>query len=74
MAQAQIDLLKSLHNKNDEFIGYLSHSKFFKIYYSKVYKDYVVSFNFTNCKKFVITRSMWKNFKRFIGIIDGKFN
>ena len=74
MAQAQIDLLKSIHIKNDEFIGYLSNSKFFKIYYSKVYKDYVISFNFTNCKKFVITRSMWKNFKRFIGIIDGKFN
>jgi hypothetical protein len=52
----------------------LSKSKKFRMYYSKSYKDYVISFNFTNCRKFLISRSMWKIFRKYINIIDGELN
>ena len=78
MAQAQVDQIKFLKNlavqKDNEMTINLSKSKKFRMYYSKSYKDYVISFNFTNCRKFLISRSMWKIFRKYINIIDGELN
>ena len=80
MAQAQIDRIKFLKNvavqkdNNNEMTINLSKSKKFRMYYSKSYKDYVITFNFTNCRKFLISRSMWKIFRKYINIIDGELN
>ena len=78
MTQAQVDIYKikkSLQNKIiNEVIYKLSSTKHAKVYYSKAYKDLVLSFNFINCKKFILTRSMWKVFKKSINLIDGEFD
>lgn len=80
MAQAQLDRIKFQKNvaiqtgDRNELTINLSKTKTFRMYYSKSYKDYVISFNFTNCRKFIISRSMWKIFRKYINIIDGELN
>jgi predicted nucleic acid-binding Zn finger protein len=80
MAQAQLDRIKFQKNvaiqtgDRNELTINLSKTKRFHMYYSKSYKDYVISFNFTNCRKFIISRSMWKIFRKYINIIDGELN
>ena len=78
MAQKMVDerkrymeSLKSLHIKEE-----LSNTKCYELYYSKSYKDHVLSFN--SCikstkneyKKFIITKSMWKKIKKNFLLID----
>jgi hypothetical protein len=80
MAQAQLDRIKFQKNvaiqtgDRNELTINLSKTKTFRMYYSKSYKDFVISFNFTNCRKFIISRSMWKIFRKYINIIDGELN
>ena len=54
----------------DEFCIYMSKNKTFRVYYSKTYKGSVLSFNFGNFKKYIITKPMWNVFRRHIPKID----
>ena len=53
-----------------DFTFYLSDYKSVRLYYSKSYKDYVLSLALGNSKKFIITKSMWKIFKIYYPLID----
>ena len=77
MAQAQLDLAKkqksfkdSSTNTNDKniFIA-ISHSKTIEVYYSKAFKEYVVSFNLGS-KKFILNKKKWLYFRNFLNEID----
>ena len=75
MAQALIDKLKNLktistQTSDKELEIQLSHSKIIKVYYSKSFKEYVVSFNLGNSKKFVISRAKWLYLRKFLDKID----
>ena len=81
MAQKMIDqmkiLLLSLENKRDistqtqsEFRVNLTAKRKFTVYYSKCYKDFVLSFSFSDGKNYIITRDMWLIFRKFIPQID----
>ena len=82
MAQAQIDFFKKqLEKTNNKItqteIDYsiqLNETKHARIYYSKAYKDYVLSFNINSTKSFIITRDMWKIFKLNIIQFDSILN
>jgi hypothetical protein len=77
MAQAQLDLKKhkkmlkdSSTNTNDKSLSItLSHSKSIQVYYSKAYKEYVISFNL-GAKKFIISKKKWLYFRNFLAQID----
>lgn len=78
MAQAMIDNLKykkklsskSEHLKTFDFTFNFTNYKSVRIYYSKSYRDFVLSLNLGNSKKFIITKSMWKIFKIYFSLID----
>ena len=78
MAQAMLDAKKknftrtiaSQTGEDTEFCIQLSNSKSVQLYYSKSYKKYVVSFNFGNYKKYIITKQMWLVLRKFIPQID----
>ena len=55
---------------NDELSITLSHSKKIHLYYSKSYRDFVLSFNLGKSKKFIITKKKWMLFRKFINQID----
>lgn len=55
---------------DSEFCIKLSNSKSVNLYYSKSYKQYVLSFNFGNYKKYIITKQMWIILRKFITNID----
>jgi hypothetical protein len=78
MAQATIDrfkrekpLLKNAStDTNDKNISIsISNSKSVQVYYSKSYKEYIVSFNIGS-KKFIFTRRKWLYFRTFLELID----
>ena len=77
MAQKMLDLKNYKINVStqtgeiNEFCVYLSSCKILKLYYSKSYKDYVLSFNFGKSKKYIITKSMWKILYEFLPKING---
>ena len=56
-----------------EFIICLSKTKRARIYFSESYKDYVLSLNYGTCKKFIITRSMWKILQTKLDLINHIF-
>ena len=58
----------------EEFFIELSKSKHARIYFSKSYKDTVLSLNINQCKSFIITRSMWKLLKANIHLIDQRLS
>ena len=64
---------KTTHTELD-FSIQLNDTKHARIYYSKAYKDYVLSFNINSTKSFIITRDMWKVFKLNIFLIDAILN
>ena len=72
MAQAMIDKLKKSTSTQTEFdfTFFLSNYKSVRIYFSKSYKDYVVSFNLGNSKKFIVTKSMWKILRIYYPLIN----
>ena len=83
MAQKMIDLMKDSKKKiktvatqtgiNDEFCIYLTNNKTIRVFYSKSYKQYVISFNFGNCVKYIITQDMWFIFKNHFDKIETIF-
>ena len=83
MAQAQIDFFKKQLEKTNnnkitqteiDYSIQLNETKHARIYYSKAYKDYVLSFNINSTKSFIITREMWKIFKLNIIQFDSILN
>lgn len=72
MAQAMIDKLKKSASTQTEFdfTFFLSNYKSVRIYFSKSYKDYVVSFNLGISKKFIVTKSMWKILRIYYPLIN----
>jgi hypothetical protein len=79
MAQKMLDIKKvsysnkstqTIENEDGEFCVYMTNNKLFRIYYSKSYKQYVLSFDFGNFKKYIITQSMWIIFRNYIQNID----
>lgn len=84
MTQKQIDLFKKLECLKDsttqteksispDFYIQLSKNKHVKLYKSKVYREYILSFHINNSKKIVVTKSMWKIIRRNLNQIDGAF-
>ena len=77
MAQAQVDFLKkkvyrdaSTDTNDQKSISItLSHSKSVKVYYSKAFKEFVVSFELGS-KKFVFSKKKWLYFRNFLEQID----
>jgi hypothetical protein len=78
MAQATIDRFKrekpllkhASTDTNDKNISIsISNSKSVQVYYSKSYKEYIVSFNIGS-KKFIFTRRKWLYFRTFLELID----
>ena len=69
---AMIDKLKKNVSTQTQFdfTFNLTNYKTVRIYYSKSYKEYVVSLNLGNSKKFIITKSMWKIFKIYYPLIE----
>ena len=62
---------QTANTKNsDELCVYLTKNRTFRIFNSKSYKEYVLSFNFGNSKKFIITKIMWRKFRRYIPYIE----
>ena len=59
-----------VEDDNKEFCIYMSNNKTFRLYKSKAYKNFVLSFNFGNFKKYIITKSMWVIFRKYINQID----
>ena len=57
-----------------EFSVFLSNSKSVRLYFSKCYKDYVLCIKINKSKKIIITRQMWKIFRKFINQIDNELN
>ena len=79
MAQAMLNLRAKINASTQtgdsiEFFVYLSKTKTLHLYWSESYKDYVVCLNFSNCKKYIITRLMWKKFRNYINQIDHVLN
>ena len=56
--------------KDDEFTVYMSSNKTFRLYYSPSYKANVLSFNFGQSKKYIITKEMWNIFRLHVEKID----
>ena len=85
MAQKYVDLMKNKLNQqnkcnvaiqtdnNPDFTIKLAQNKFIQLYKSKAYNDYILTVNTNKSKKIVITRSMWKIFRKNIDQIDGVF-
>ena len=76
MAQAMLDKLKIKKDSSTqtgdpkEFQINLSENKHIRIYFSKTYKTHILSLNFGNCKKYIITKSMWKRLRVHLDRID----
>ena len=72
MTQRQVDLCKEklFINKSDKNISIIfSQSKKIEVYYSKSYKQFVVSFKLGS-KKFIIDKKKWIYFRLFLNKID----
>jgi len=76
MTQKQVDFYKLKKNISTqtgydyEFSLCLSNAKRVRFYYSENYKDYVISFNYGSCQKFIINRAMFKRFRTHFDIIN----
>jgi hypothetical protein len=73
------DEIQNINNKSTqtpegyEFFFNLTKTKRGHFYYSKSYKDYVLCLEFSNRKKYILTRENWKLFRRYIKFIDNVF-
>lgn len=78
MAQKMVDEWKKRQYRNvavqtgdfEEFKLNFSNFKSVRLYYSMAYKDFVLSFNLGNSKKFILTKTMWKLFRNYLAHID----
>ena len=57
-----------------EFMVYLDKTKTMRMYFSESYKDYVLCLHFSNNKKYIITKPMWKKFRNHFAQIDYVLN
>lgn len=48
----------------------ISDTKKIQLYYSKAYKNYIVTFNLNDSKKFILTKKKWLIFRQHIEEID----
>ena len=48
----------------------ISDTKKIHLYYSKSYKNYILSFNLNKSKKFILTKEKWLLFRKHIEEID----
>ena len=72
MTQRQVDIYKQqlFSNKSDKNLSIIfSQSKKIEVYYSKSYKQFVVSFKLGS-KKFIIDKKKWIYFRLFLNKID----
>ena len=72
MTQRQVDIYKQqlFSNKFDKNLSIIfSQSKKIEVYYSKSYKEFVLSFNLGS-KKFIIDKKKWIYFRLFLNKID----
>ena len=76
MAQIMIDN-KKIHkdvgcqtgDSNERCIT-ISNSKKIRLFYSKSYKDYILSFDLNQSKKFIMSKEKWAIFRTHIEEID----
>ena len=61
---------QTVDDEDSEFCVYISKNKLFRVYFSKSYKQFVLSFDFGNFKKYIITQSMWIIFRTHIHHIN----
>ncbi len=54
----------------EEFCVFIGSNKTFRVYFSKTYNEFVLSFNFGNSKKYILTSEMWIKFREYIHTID----
>jgi hypothetical protein len=75
MVEAYVKLfrLKETGTQTDDLNFYLTNKKTVRMYYSQAYKEKVLSLNFGTSKNFIITKHMWKNFKKEFDKIDNVF-
>ena len=72
--------IENLNNKSTqtpdgyEFYFNLNKTKKGHFYYSKSYKDYVLCLEFSNKKKYILTRENWKIFRKYTSFIDDVFS
>ena len=72
MTQRQVDIYKQqlFCNKSDKNLSIIfSQSKKIEVYYSKSYKEFVLSFNLGS-KKFISDKKKWIYFRLFLNKID----
>ena len=81
MAEAMIIQKKLLKNSKStqtgdfiEFLVYLDKTKTVRLYYSSSYKDYVLCLHFSNNKRYIVTKPMWKIFRKHLVNIDNVLN
>jgi len=48
----------------------ISDTKKIRLYFSKSYKNYIVSFDLNDSKKFILTKEKWQIFRNHIEEID----
>lgn len=79
MAQALLDKFNYRIKKEDKSIQTgdmnercitISNTKKIQLYYSKSFKDYIVSFNINKNKKFILTKDKWLIFRKHIEEFD----
>ena len=79
MAQAAVEarkLKKTIGTQtgdSDEMMFYISNKKIVRLYYSKVYKERVVSLNLSSSKSFVLNKVLWNQFRKLFPFIDKYF-
>jgi hypothetical protein len=74
LTQRQVDIYKQqlFSNKSDKNLSIIfSQSKKIEVYYSKSYKEFVLSFNLGS-KNFIIDKKKWIYFRLFLNKIDEK--
>ena len=77
--QYKLELKKKSETKSTqtgelEFMVYLDRTKTMRMYYSESYKDYVLCLHFSNNKRYIITKNMWKIFRKYIELINHVLN
>lgn len=55
-----------------EFSVQLNQNKKAHLYWSQSYRDYVLAFNINSSKSFILTRCMWKKFKKYFDRFDAE--
>lgn len=84
MAQKMLDIKNFRLNNNldkscqtsDDILNFtinLSKNKYFKFYKSKIYRDFILTFNVNKSKKIVLDRSMFKILRDNISRIEHGF-